>query len=98
MKNAPGQLTEELLAKENVLRRLQFVLPVHVSGVLRYTRELADGSGHKLLLVPLYHYLAKPAFDFNIRFPGKHKKMVGCYNFLHVSSSWKLLFKYKIRS
>ena len=46
MKNAPGQLTEELLAKENVLRRLQFVLPVHVSGVLRYARELADGSGH----------------------------------------------------
>ena len=62
MKNVPCQLTEELLAKENILRRLQFVLPVHVSGVLRYARELADGSGHKLLLVPLYHYLRQTCF------------------------------------
>ena len=56
----PGKLAEKLLSEQNILSCLQLLLPVELHR-LGCRAELAQGSRHELLVVPLNGHRAELA-------------------------------------
>ena len=51
----PGQLTEQLLAEQNILSRLELLLPVELHRLGGWASQV--GRGDQLLIVALYGHL-----------------------------------------